>query len=272
MELGTVSSVSIIGMIFTLIIAIGLPVVLLILVHKKAKAALSSFLIGCAVFVVFALVLEQFLHTAVFAAAGPLLSGNIVLYGLYGGLAAALFEETGRLVAMKYVMKRNLNRQNALMYGVGHGGIEAILLVGFTYISNLATSIAINSGALQNSLSLLDEGTLEMTLSQIRALWELPAWQFYLAGVERASAIVLQIALSILVYMAVKTGFKRFWLLALGIHFAVDFLVVVIAGYGVPLWAVEIILIIIVLIVALYARKQYRSDQEPSEVFSEPSC
>lgn len=260
MEWGPISSASLLGMVLSLLTSVGLPLLLLVLVYKKARAKMSSFFIGCGVFVVFALVLEQMMHAAVLAATGTLLTSSTILYGLYGGLAAALFEETGRLVAMKFLMKKTLNRQNALMYGVGHGGIEAIIIVGLAYINNLVTSVMINSGAIQISVSTLDESMQHATFEQLSALWELPAWQFYMAGVERTLAITLHIALSILVYKAVKTGQKRFWLLAFVLHFAVDFLTVTISGFGAPVWLVEVFLLVVVVLIARYTCRQYRED------------
>ncbi|MBQ8633640.1 MAG: YhfC family intramembrane metalloprotease [Lachnospiraceae bacterium] len=261
MEWGTVSTASLIGMIFSLILSIGLPIVLLILVKIKLKANLTSFVIGCATFIVFALMLEPILHSIVLTATGTLLTDNIILYGLYGGLAAALFEETGRLVAMKFFMKDSLNKPNALMYGIGHGGIEAILLVGMTYISNLMTAFMINSGALQASLESVDAVLQKDTFQQVKLLWELPSWQFYMAGIERLIAVLLQIALSVLVYKAVVKKNRTYWFIAFGIHFAVDFLTVVITGLGAPVWIVEVLLLIAVAFVARYAYKLYKEEE-----------
>ncbi|MBO5177848.1 MAG: YhfC family intramembrane metalloprotease [Lachnospiraceae bacterium] len=260
MEWGTVSAASLIGMVFSLILSIGLPIVLLILVKIKLKANLLSFIIGSATFIVFALMLEPLLHSVVLTATGTLLTDNIILYGLYGGLAAALFEETGRLVAMKFFMKDSLNKQNSLMYGIGHGGIEAILLVGMTYISNLMTSVMINSGALQASVELVDAELQQATFEQIKVLWELPSWQFYMAGVERLIAIILQIALSVLVYKAVSVKSRTYWFIAFGIHFAVDFLTVVITGLGAPIWIVEAVLLVAVAFVAYYSYQLYKKE------------
>lgn len=260
MEWGTVSTASLIGMVFSLILSLGLPITLLILTNKKLKATITSFIIGCAVFVVFALVLEQLLHSVVFTFTGTLLTNNIFLYGLYGGLAAALFEETGRLIAMKFFMKQTLDKQNALMYGIGHGGIEAILLVGLTYVSNLMTALMINSGAMQASMALVDEELQQTTFQQIKVLWELPSWQFYMAGIERLIAITLQIALSVLVYRAVANHSRKFWFIAFGIHFAVDFLTVVITGLGAPIWIVEVLLLVAVAFVSCYTYKLYQEE------------
>ncbi|MBP3576770.1 MAG: YhfC family intramembrane metalloprotease [Lachnospiraceae bacterium] len=261
MEWGTVSAASLIGMVFSLILSIGLPIVLLICVKIKLKANLTSFIIGCATFIVFALMLEPLLHSVVLTATGTLLTDNIILYGLYGGLAAALFEETGRLIAMKFFMKESLNKQNSLMYGIGHGGIEAILLVGMTYVSNLMTAVMINSGALQASMELVDAELQQTTFEQIKVLWELPSWQFYMAGVERLAALVLQIALSVLVYKAVAKKNRTYWFIAFGIHFAVDFLTVVITGLGAPVWIVEIVLLVAVAFVAYYAYQLYKKEE-----------
>jgi len=120
----------------------------------------------------------------------------------------------------------------------------------------------INSGALQTSMELVDAELQQTTFQQIRVLWELPSWQFYMAGVERLIAIVLQIALSVLVYKAISHKNKNFWFLAFGIHFAVDFLTVVINGLGAPIWIVEAVLLTAVAFVAIYVRKLYLEDAE----------
>lgn len=260
MEWGTVSAASLIGMVISLIISLGLPIIFLILAKCKLKANFSSFFTGCAVFIVFALFLESLLHNFVLNATGTLLTGNVILYGLYGGLAAALFEETGRLIAMKFFMKESLNKQNSVMYGIGHGGIEAILLVGLTYVSNILTAVMINSGALKSSMELVDAELQQTTFEQIKVLWELPSWQFYMAGVERLIALTLQIALSVLVYKAVADHNRKFWFIAFGIHFAVDFLTVVITGLGAPVWIVEVLLLIAVVFVARYAYNLYKEE------------
>lgn len=261
MEWGTVSVASMLGMVFSLVVSIGVPVVLLIVISKKTHAKISSFFIGCGIFVGFALILEQILHTIVLGMAGTVIQGNVYLYGLYGGLAAALFEETGRFIAMKFCMKKSLDRGNALMYGIGHGGAEAILILGLTSINNLITSIMINSGAIQLTMAALPSDLQETTFQQLTVLWQLPAWQFYMGGVERLSAIVLQIGFSVLMYAAVKTGRKKYLIGAYLAHFAADFLTVVFVSI-IPIWAVELALIVIAAIMGACAVKLYRDDKK----------
>ena len=245
MEIGHVGAGTFAGIIFSLCISIALPVVLLIVVHKKTKARMAMAVIGAATFFLFAMVLEQILHAVVLGVGGERITGNIWIYGLYGGLAAGLFEEVGRFVAMRFAMKKQLSLPNALMYGVGHGGIEAILIVGLASVSNLVTSIMINAGTLEASLGALDQATKEATLTQLSALWTTPSYQFFLSGIERIVAVTLHIALSVLVFQAVKLGKKRYWFLAFAIHVGVDFATVIAANY-LNLVLVEVMLAVLV--------------------------
>ena len=105
-----------------------------------------------------ALVLEQVFHFVIVKLTGNVLLDNIWLYAIYGGLAAGLFEETGRLAAMGLCMKKRLDKQNAIMYGIGHGGIEAILIAGLSGISNIISAILVNSGMLPTILGSVGDG------------------------------------------------------------------------------------------------------------------
>lgn len=224
---------SIAGMILSLIVSVGLPIALCVIVYRKTKARISSFFIGAVTFIVFALILEQILHAIVLKAAGTALTGNIWLYALYGGLAAGIFEETGRYLAMKLCMKKNLNKQNAIMYGVGHGGIEAMLLAGMACVNNLVIAMMINGGQAPMLLSLVgaDSTAYQQTLSQLMAVSTTPSWQFYMVGLERISAIIFHISASYLVYLAVSRKKLPYYLLAILLHFLMDALVVIASGY-----------------------------------------
>ncbi len=259
-QLQPVPALSSIGMLFSLIVSMGLPIVLCLLLYKKAGAKLSSLAVGCASFFLFAMVLEQVLHTIVLKTAGTVFTQNIWLYALYGGLAAAVFEETGRYVMMKHFMKKDLDRKNALMYGVGHGGIEAVMLVGMTYFSYIVTAVMINNGKMQASLSTIPAENLEATVQSFTALATLPSWQYFMAGIERIQAIGLHIALSVIVYRALKTGKIQYYLIAMAMHFVVDFITLIASNF-VPIPVIELIVFVMVVLVAFYAWKLYKADE-----------
>ena len=249
-----------VGMAFSLVVSVAVPIVLLVLLKKRTNARLSSAAFGVGAFIVFALLLEALLHRLMLAVFGERLTGNIWLYALYGGLAAGLFEEGGRWLIMKYFMKQRLDRDNALMFGVGHGGIEAILLVGLTGLSNLAASLIINSGALEASLGTLDEATRAATETQLAALETTPSWTFFLGGVERIAAIALHIALSFLVYRAVKSSRPSLWLLAVAVHAWIDAGTVLLAQVLSPLW-IELVLCALVALLWAWIWPQLRAEE-----------
>ncbi len=225
MNIENVSLLSMIGMTFTLILSFCVPIYLFIRLKKK-NAWVPSFFIGCLIFVIFALILEQICHFIVLYLTGTLLQTNLFLYALYGALAAAIFEEVGRLIGLKYIFKRQSEEVNAKMYGVGHGGIEAILIVGMTQINNLALSFMIQNGSIMDSVNQLDASLQATYISQISTLWTTPSYMFFLGGIERVLTIILQICLSLLVYLSIKNQDKKWWGCAFAIHFVVDFIIV----------------------------------------------
>ena len=106
-----------------------------------------DFWVGGVTFFLFAMVLEQILHTLVLRSPlGQVLQSNIWLYGLYGGLAAGIFEEVGRFLAFKLALRNRRERITALSYGLGHGGMEAFLVLGVTYLNNLYLSSLLAKG------------------------------------------------------------------------------------------------------------------------------
>ena len=211
-------SIAAIAAIFlVMVLSAALPLGIMLLLHKRG-GRWFPFLVGMVTFSLFALGLEQSVHAMVLRSSlGEMITGNIWLYALYGGLAAGIFEELGRFAAFKLVLRES-GRRSALCYGAGHGGVEALLLVGLTMANNLMLALTINRGG-----ALPPEA--EAAAAQLAAV---PAGMFLWAGFERAVAIGLHMANSVLVYTA-ATHPGRGWLLpaAIAIHAGVNFLAVV---------------------------------------------
>lgn len=259
--LGHVSVAGIIGMVFSLLVAVGLPVGACLFWRKRSGASWQSVLIGVVVYILFALILEQLLHSIVLNATGTILMENIWLKALYGGICAALFEETGRFLAMKFCMKRSLDKKNAIMCGIGHGGIEAILILGASATSNLIMAIMINNGQFEASLNLLEEATRADAVSQVSVLWTMPAYMFYMGGIERISAFFLHVALSYIVYRAIKDKKIIYFITAVLIHFLVDGVTLLLSGI-LPIPALEALLIVVVAALWVYVYKSYVNSED----------
>ena len=255
-SLPTVPAGSVAGMIFSLAVAFGLPIGLYLYLKHKKYARTSSFVAGMAVFVLFAMVLETLVHSLVFRLTGTAITGSLFLYAVYAGLMAAAFEETGRYLAMRFVLRHRFDGKNALMYGAGHGGVEAMLLLGLASINNIVNSTLINSGSLPGVLEGLDEATAQTVLEGVSQLWTAPSYLFFIGGFERIVAIGLHIALSVLVWRAVRDGKASWYWAAFGGHFAVDFAAVILANYSI--FATEAVVALMTAVVIWYAARAYK--------------
>ena len=257
----TVPTLSIVCMALGAVFAFAVPFVLLFC-YKKKGAQVLPFFVGCAVFIVFALILESLVHNIVLKGlpVGEKILGNTLLYALYGGLMAGLFEETGRFLAFKTVLKKRLdNDENALMYGAGHGGMEAILLLGFAYVSNIVMSAMINAGVADKLTAGLSGDMLAQVQAAFNTLTNAAPTTFLLAIVERCAAITIHISLSVLVWFAAKKPGK-WWLypLAILLHGALDAFTVILAAQ-LPTVGMEGCLIVMAVLLMLLARAVWRN-------------
>lgn len=254
----SVPAASIIGMIFTLCVCVGAPVALLIIFRKKLKADIWVFFLGCAIFYLFALVLERFLHNFV-RTNWPSIQNNIWLFAAYGGIAAGVFEEVGRWLAMKFAMKKCLTKENSLMYGAGHGGVEAFLIVGAAAVSNLLAVIAVNNGA---------AATAGLTDDIVTQLCTYPSAMFYMSGIERLSAMTLHIALSYVVYRSVKDKKPLYLLLAIAIHLVVDAGTIIISTF-LSVYLLELVVVLEVAVLLLFVIRAYKNERPAAQPDSE---
>lgn len=102
---GTMPGAAMACMTASLLIAFGPPLGLGLFFRRRG-GRWRAFLLGAAVFLVFALVLEQRAHQLILGGpAGGVITGDLGLYALYGGLMAGLFEETGRFAAFQLLRR-----------------------------------------------------------------------------------------------------------------------------------------------------------------------
>ena len=252
---GTVSGLSMLCMGVSAVVSFLIPLLLYLFFRRRDGVSGKAFWVGSVVFVVFALVLESAMHRlALGSALGKTIQNNILLYALYGGLAAGLFEETGRFLAMRYVLKQeHAFDGNALMYGAGHGGAEAVLLLGLTMVSNLVVSVMINAGAADKLLSSVPSEAISQAQAQFTALIETRPADFLLGILERLLAVTLHISLSVLVWFAAtRKGSVWLYPLAILLHALVDGAAVICVQH-LPALAVEGVIALLTIGVFLIA-------------------
>lgn len=261
-----VPGLSVALIIIDMLLGVIIPAAILMILNKRYKARIRNFWIGCAVMLVFAFILEQIVHSIVFGSGiGSKIINNIWLYALYGSLMAGLFEESGRFIAMRYLMKKEYdNPHNALMYGAGHGGLEMFMILSVGMINNLVYSIAINSGQTKMMLAPLDDATRGTLQSAFDMLIQTPSWHFILSPVERMAAITAQIGLSVIVWFA-ATDIERnksLLFLAILLHMGIDAVAVILAKLGMSLILVEAVIWLVAIGIVLIAGKAWKKNVE----------
>ena len=258
-----VSTLSIGFIILNMVLGLCIPTVLAIFFKKKYKTKVSlwSFWTGCLVMLVFAFMLEQMVHVIVFVSdVGKKIQENFWLYAIYGGLMAGLFEETGRFIAMRFILHRKFpDPHNALMYGAGHGGFEALVILSIGMINNLVYAIMINSGAVATMMASLDAAGQQAFQAGIDTLIQTSPFLFLAAPLERFAAVTAQIALSVLVWFAAKEGGPLKWYpVAILLHFLIDALAVILSGLGAPVLAIEAVIWVLAIGYVCLARQVWK--------------
>ena len=110
------------------------------------------------------------------------------------------------------------------MYGAGHGGIEAFLILGMSSMSNLLTAAMINGGLMEKTMTALEPAQQEVTYHQLSVLLDLtpalpvPDLPHPVGAIEVRIACRLALSISCY-YSAVKTGRKLHLAAAFGLHF-----------------------------------------------------
>lgn len=234
-----VSNLAILAMVISVILAIGFPIVLVIYFIIKYKRDHKPIMVGVLIYIIFAIILEQVLHGFVFT--NSIFSQNPLIYAIYGGLAAGVFEETGRLFAYKVIMKKSRQWKDSIAYGIGHGGIES-LIMGISLIPNITYANLINSGKFENSF--VDIASKSQLLQIKSTILNKSAILYLLPGTQRVMTLLFQIALSLLVMYALKKRKYIFYVLAIVLHGLVYFPAILYdKGVG-NVWIVEIVMII----------------------------
>ncbi|MBQ8974656.1 MAG: YhfC family intramembrane metalloprotease [Oscillospiraceae bacterium] len=109
------------------------------------------------------------------------------------------------------------------MYGAGHGGFEAFVILTVAMISNLSLMLLINSGGLEAALETLDTHTATLYRDGAQTLIHTSSFDFLLSAAERVFAVATHLALSVLVWTAaVRRGSIGYYFLAILLHLLMD--------------------------------------------------
>lgn len=225
-----VSIPSIVCMCIALLLTTLVPIGIMIwycIRHKDEKVWLAA-LIGAAGFFVPQMLIRIPILNALSMNEGfmAFAENHYLIYGISLAATAGLFELAGRFTTAKILDRKGITLHKAMAAGLGHGMIEAVVVVGLQYINNILYAVMINTGTF-DALIAQSAAQAGVDAAQFDALKDSlinTAAPLYLLGIwERAMTVILHLFLSMLVcYFVAKKRPLTGIFICLAIHTLVD--------------------------------------------------
>jgi uncharacterized membrane protein YhfC len=214
-----------VAFIIEILFVVGFPLALGIWFHRRLKVSWLLFAAGAVTFGLSQAV-HMPLNQAIFALIGSPGSDSTPSWVmiLILGLTAGLCEETARYAAYRWVLRNVRSWREALMFGAGHGGIESIVMVGLVVGVVLLNMTALQGSDLEAWTAVfgMPAGLTAQLQGQLDVYWGQDWITPLLAAGERLLTMVFHIGMAVLVLRAVDRHRPGYWVLAIGLHTAVN--------------------------------------------------
>ena len=248
-------------------IMLGLPLLLAVVLVRKYRLNWKLFFYGALAFGISQILEIPFnrylLVPLVEMINGqPLTGGSALgLGGILFALSAGVFEESSRAIVYWFSLRKYTRWKEAVFYGVGHGGLEAVFLGGIAFYA-FFQAMAYRNADLSN---LVPPEQLQLARAQLDLYWSLPWHMALLGALERFFALIIQMTLAVIVLQAFVRKKVLWFFLAVGWHTLVDTVVVI----GIQTWdiyVVELLLGLMALLsLAILLRLRTENDLPPAE-------
>jgi uncharacterized membrane protein YhfC len=210
------------GWFASMVAAIALQVLLPVLLGFIAKRCLHVgwryFAYGMLIFFLFQVVTRvpviQFLQAAGSAVLRP---ASLLFWAwvFFTSLTAGICEEVGRWIGYRWLIREQERTWPvAVMYGLGHAGLESMLLVAGLSAVSLIGLLSLTAADLSQ---LSDERRTAVT-TQLVILAAQPGWFPLLGAWERACTIVIHVCLSVMVLQVFRRRTMTWLWLAIAAH------------------------------------------------------
>ena len=217
----TLSTQQLAAALVTIVFLLVLPIAATIGAHRWLQVGWRYAFYGAAVFLVFQLLTRVPLiqifgpRVQVYLQHSPLAQWSwlVVL-----ALTAGLFEEIGRYFGYRvFFRSEEKTWPKAVMFGIGHGGIEALFIAASAVVSTVQLWSLSHGG-----LDRLPPEQRQQTLAQFARLAGQPAWIQLAGSWERVWAMLVQVALAVVVLQVFARGSLVWLWLAVAAHALVD--------------------------------------------------
>ncbi|MCC6173931.1 MAG: YhfC family intramembrane metalloprotease [Chloroflexi bacterium] len=206
----------------TIALQIVMPLAIAVVVQRRLGVSWRYFAYGMLIFFLFQIATRVPVIQLVQGAIAVSLTESRPLLWVWifvASLTAGLFEEVGRWVGYRFLMGGEKKTwAKGVMYGLGHAGLESMLLVAGLSVVSLAGLLALSPTALQA----LPPGRREQVLQQLAQVAAQPEWYPLFGAWERLCTIAVHVALSVVVLQVFRRGSLVWLWLAIAAHTAVN--------------------------------------------------
>jgi len=123
----------------------------------------------------------------------------LVWYAVVLGLMAGLCEELARYLVLRFWLKRDRSWNAALMFGAGHGGVEAVIFGTLAAIGAFNLFVLSNVDPIRLGVT---PDKLPAIQAQLATAWSLPVLYPLVGAFDRVSAICTHLFLAVVVMQA----------------------------------------------------------------------
>ena len=236
MRTGTIIAFSV-----SLLIQVSYPLAATLLFRRWLRAPWALYIYGALIYAVFQLFTWLPLNVYLDAQLGARLDTEFqaFVWLMSSAVLAALVEETGRWLGYRYLFPRSKARltwRNGVMYGLGQGSVETLLLfAGLTFITMLAY-IVLGQFDLDTIAHSMGASGSPALVEALRSILDMTWSQPLIVAIERVLALPHQVAWALMVMASMVHRRKRWFVFAVAYHASIAVLVpslARLAGFGV---------------------------------------
>jgi uncharacterized membrane protein YhfC len=230
-----------IAFVIAILVEIALPVFLVIYLIRKTGISWFVVVIGVMTYMI-----VQIIQTPILGwLAGSLEINQIainggwkpVLDGVVLGVVVGIIAEGTRWGAFKFVKQLERKPSHAIGVGLGYGASETIILVGLPVVISFLNMLVYKNA------SIGDTSLPEGLIAQVQTLWQLP-WHTPLIGAfERVTALITHVTMSVMILQVFTKSKLKFLFFAMAWHAVIEAIPVILNGYGVQTWAIDLVLL-----------------------------
>lgn len=217
------SATRIAATIIAVLFEIVYPIVVAWFVARRLRVKWRYFAYGAVIFLLFQLITRVPLVMILQGMIAPQLQASRTwLFGWLIGLSltAGLAEEIGRYVGYRWLFREEKTWERGIMYGLGHGGLESMILVGGLTLMGLINLIALSTMDL-NALP-LTPAQQEQLHQQLAAVAAQSDWLPLVGAWERLWTLPVHVAFSVIVLQVFKRGQIRWLWISVAAHTLVN--------------------------------------------------